>query len=107
MRCGSTYRSKPATILPAGRLRRVAGGLVENLPGYAEGAWSVQDAAAAPPVKRLGDVRGATLADLCAAPGDKTAQLAAQGARVIALDVSPAQIQPLRDNLARLAAQQD
>jgi 16S rRNA (cytosine967-C5)-methyltransferase len=76
--------------------------LIDNLPGYAEGAWWVQDAAAALPVKLFGSVRGATVADLCAAPGGKTAQLAAQGARVIALDASAARLRRLRDNLARL-----
>lgn len=91
-----------ATILPTGTLRRAAGGLIENLPGYAEGAWWVQDAAAALPVKLFGSVRGATVADLCAAPGGKTAQLAAQGARVVALDASAARLRRLRDNLARL-----
>lgn len=91
-----------ATILPTGTLRRTAGGLVENLPGYAEGAWWVQDAAAALPVKLFGNVRGATVADLCAAPGGKTAQLAAQGARVLALDVSAPRLRRLRENLARL-----
>ena len=91
-----------ATILPTGTLRRAAGGLIENLPGYAEGAWWVQDAAAALPVKLLGDVGSATVADLCAAPGGKTAQLAALGARVIALDASAGRLRRLRDNLARL-----
>jgi 16S rRNA (cytosine967-C5)-methyltransferase len=91
-----------ATILPTGTLRRAGGGLIENLPGYAEGAWWVQDAAAALPVKLLGDVGSATVADLCAAPGGKTAQLAALGARVIALDASAGRLRRLRDNLARL-----
>jgi 16S rRNA (cytosine967-C5)-methyltransferase len=91
-----------ATILPTGTLRRAAGGLIENLPGYAEGAWWVQDAAAALPVKLFGEVGSATVADLCAAPGGKTAQLAARGARVIALDASAGRLRRLRDNLARL-----
>jgi len=91
-----------ATILPTGTLRRAAGGLIEDLPGYADGAWWVQDAAAALPARLLGDVAGATVADLCAAPGGKTAQLAAQGAHVIALDLSTPRLKRLGDNLARL-----
>jgi 16S rRNA (cytosine967-C5)-methyltransferase len=62
----------------------------------------VQDAAAALPAKLFGDVRGLAVADLCAAPGGKTAQLAAAGARVTAVDRSPARLERLRDNLARL-----
>lgn len=91
-----------ATVLPTGTLRRAPGGLIEDLPGYAEGAWWVQDAAAALPATLLGNIRGATVADLCAAPGGKTAQLAAAGAQVIALDSSAPRLQRLHDNLARL-----
>jgi len=91
-----------AKILPTGTLRRAPGGLIEELPGYSDGAWWVQDAAAALPVRLLGKVNGATVADLCAAPGGKTAQLAAAGARVIALDQSAARLKRLQDNLTRL-----
>ena len=66
----------------------VAHGPVSRLPGYAEGAWWVQDAAAALPARLLGDVRGRRVADLCAAPGGKTAQLALAGASVTAVDRS-------------------
>jgi 16S rRNA (cytosine967-C5)-methyltransferase len=67
----------------------------------------VQDAAAALPAKVLlaalgGDIRARTVADLCAAPGGKTAQLAAAGARVIAVDRSKRRLNTLRENLARL-----
>jgi 16S rRNA (cytosine967-C5)-methyltransferase len=93
-----------ATLLPTGSLRR-AGGAVAELPGFAEGAWWVQDAAAALPARLLGDVRDRTVIDLCAAPGGKTAQLAAAGARVIAVDRSPTRQLRLRDNLARLGLQ--
>jgi 16S rRNA (cytosine967-C5)-methyltransferase len=62
----------------------------------------VQDAAAALPARLLGDVKGATVADLCAAPGGKTAQLAAAGANVIAVDRSASRLKRLRENLARL-----
>ena len=73
------------------------------LPGFAEGQWWVQDAAAALPARLFGDVAGKTIADLCAAPGGKTAQLAQAGARVTAVDRSPGRMARLRDNLARLS----
>jgi 16S rRNA (cytosine967-C5)-methyltransferase len=73
------------------------------LPGFTEGQWWVQDAAAALPALLFGDVRGKTIADLCAAPGGKTAQLAYAGAQVTAIDRSPNRIARLRDNLGRLA----
>jgi 16S rRNA (cytosine967-C5)-methyltransferase len=88
--------------LATGAVRMVAHGPVSLQPGYAEGAWWVQDAAAALPVRLLGAVAGRRIADLCAAPGGKTAQLAAAGARVTAVDRSPARLARLRDNLARL-----
>ena len=72
------------------------------LPGFAEGQWWVQDAAAALPARLFGDVAGKRIADLCAAPGGKTAQLAHAGAHVTALDRSPARMARLSDNLARL-----
>jgi 16S rRNA (cytosine967-C5)-methyltransferase len=84
------------------RLARAEAGPVEALPGYAEGAWWVQDAAAALPARLLGPVAGLRVADLCAAPGGKTAQLAAAGALVTAVDQSPARLVRLRENLARL-----
>ena len=67
-----------------------------------EGAWWVQDAAAALPVKLLGDIKGLRIADLCAAPGGKTAQLAAAGAEVFAIDRSANRLTRLNQNLARL-----
>jgi 16S rRNA (cytosine967-C5)-methyltransferase len=73
------------------------------LPGFTEGQWWVQDAAAALPVRLFGDVAGKAIADLCAAPGGKTAQLALAGARVTAVDRSPGRMARLRDNLARLS----
>ena len=72
------------------------------LPGYAEGAWWVQDAAAALPVRLLGDIRGRSVADLCAAPGGKTLQLALAGAEVTAVDRLDARMARLRDNLRRV-----
>ncbi len=77
-----------------------AGGLAE-LPGFAEGAWWVQDAAAALPVRLLGDISGADVLDLCAAPGGKTLQLAAGGGRVTAVDQSKKRLARLSENLAR------
>ncbi|MEI6987471.1 MAG: transcription antitermination factor NusB, partial [Rhodospirillaceae bacterium] len=77
-----------ARILPTGTLRRSAGGVVSELAGFGDGAWWIQDAAAALPAALLGDVRGARVFDFCAAPGGKTAQLAAAGARVVAVDRS-------------------
>ena len=77
------------------------------LPGFTEGQWWVQDAAAALPARLFGDVAGKTIADLCAAPGGKTAQLAQAGARVTAVDRSPARMARLRDNLARLSLEAD
>jgi 16S rRNA (cytosine967-C5)-methyltransferase len=97
----------PAKSLPTGTLRLWHAGPITDLPGYAEGDWWVQDAAASLPVKLLGDVRGRRVLDLCAAPGGKTAQLAASGARVIAVDRSPRRLQVLRDNLCRLRLQAD
>lgn len=91
-----------AEVLPTGSLRRAAGGAVPELDGYAEGGWWVQDAAAALPAKLLGDVRRLTVADLCAAPGGKTCQLAAAGATVTAVDRSERRLQRVADNLGRL-----
>jgi 16S rRNA (cytosine967-C5)-methyltransferase len=90
-----------ADILPTGTLRRAAGGRIEALPGYDEGAWWIQDAAAALPVRLLGDVAGREVIDLCAAPGGKTLQLAAAGARVVAVDISAQRLSRLSDNLRR------
>ncbi len=76
---------------------------VEALPGYGDGAWWVQDMAAALPARLLGDVAGMRVADLCAAPGGKTAQLATAGARVTALDISANRLKRLTANLTRLS----
>jgi 16S rRNA (cytosine967-C5)-methyltransferase len=95
-------RRLDAAPLYGGTLRRAAGGPVEELPGFAQGAWWVQDAAAALPARLLPDLAGRTAIDLCAAPGGKTAQLAAAGARVIAVEASAKRAERLRANLARL-----
>jgi 16S rRNA (cytosine967-C5)-methyltransferase len=91
-----------ATLLLPGTLRRPAGGGVTGLPGFAEGAWWVQDFAASLPARLLGEVRGRDVADLCAAPGGKALQLAAAGARLTAVDRSAKRLGRFADNLARL-----
>jgi 16S rRNA (cytosine967-C5)-methyltransferase len=96
-----------ATVLPTGGLRLAGAGIVPDLPGFADGAWGVEDPAAALPVMLLGAVRGLTVLDLCAAPGGKTAQLAASGARVIAVDRSANRLRRLNENLQRLRLSAD
>ncbi len=91
-----------AELLPTGSLRLKEWGQVSTMPGFDEGAWWVQDAAAAIPAKLLGDIKGKTVLDLCAAPGGKTMQLAAAGAEVTALDLSPHRMERVRENLARV-----
>jgi 16S rRNA (cytosine967-C5)-methyltransferase len=91
-----------AESLPGGTLRRPAGGRIEDLPGYDEGAWWIQDAAASLPARLLGDVAGHAVIDLCAAPGGKTLQLLAAGARVTAVDVSARRMARLASNLCRV-----
>jgi 16S rRNA (cytosine967-C5)-methyltransferase len=88
--------------LPPRTLRLKHRGRVDALPGYESGAWWVQDHAASLPATLLGPVAGKTVADLCAAPGGKTAQLAAAGARVTAVDTSRSRLRRLGENLARL-----
>lgn len=89
-------------VLPTGAVRVLQAGPVRALPGYEDGEWWVQDAAAALPARLFGDVKGLRVADLCAAPGGKTAQLAAAGAHVTAVDRSGTRLMRLRDNLSRL-----
>ena len=95
-------------VLPTGTVRvERLGAPVTDLPGFAEGAWWVQDVAAALPARMLGDVRGLRVADLCAAPGGKTAQLALTGATVTAVESSRSRIARLRGNLERLGLTAD
>ncbi|MFN7050780.1 MAG: RsmB/NOP family class I SAM-dependent RNA methyltransferase [Gemmobacter sp.] len=94
-----------AVALPSGSLRLPAGVQVSALPGYAEGDWWVQDAAAALAVPLLAPRPGERVLDLCAAPGGKTLQLAAAGAQVTALDISGPRLARLQDNLARTGLQ--
>lgn len=91
------------TVLPTGSVR--LGKLdraVTELPGYAEGEWWVQDAAAALPARLFGPISGLRVADLCAAPGGKTAQLLLAGAHVTAVEISENRMKRLASNLARL-----
>lgn len=90
------------TLLPNGSIRLKNGGKIENLPEYDDGSWWVQDFAASLAVKTLGKVSGKKILDICAAPGGKTAQLAAGGAEVTALDVSPVRLERLKENMTRL-----
>ncbi|MBW6507302.1 MAG: methyltransferase domain-containing protein, partial [Rhodobacteraceae bacterium] len=94
--------------LPTGSVR-LAGqhGQVSDLPGFAEGEWWVQDAAAALAARVLAPAAGERVLDLCAAPGGKTLQLAAAGAAVTALDISGPRMERLRENLARCKLEAD
>jgi 16S rRNA (cytosine967-C5)-methyltransferase len=105
-----TVKSDPAgwaekldgIVLPTGSVRLRERQPVPGLPGFAEGEWWVQDAAAALPARLLAPKFGERIADLCAAPGGKTAQLAAAGASVTAVDRSDPRLRRLRANLERL-----
>lgn len=91
-----------AEQLPTGTLRRRSGGNVTELSGFEDGEWWIQDASSALPALLFGDVHGKTIMDSCAAPGGKTAQLLAAGAKVIAVDRSKARMKRLTENLERL-----
>ena len=93
--------------LPSGSLRIEPGQQISALPGYEAGNWWVQDAAAAIPARLLSPQPGERVLDLCAAPGGKTMQLAAAGARVTALDISESRMERLRENLARTGLASD
>ncbi|WLD96614.1 RsmB/NOP family class I SAM-dependent RNA methyltransferase [Agrobacterium leguminum] len=91
------------TLMPNGSVRLGEfEGQIPSLEGFAEGAWWVQDLAASMPVRLMGNIAGKRVADLCAAPGGKTAQLALAGAKVTALDQSGNRLRRLRENLDRL-----
>lgn len=89
-------------VLPTGSVRVAAKGRIEELDGFSDGEWWVQDAAASLPAQLVGDIRGKRAADLCAAPGGKTAQLAQTGAKVWAVDTSVKRLERLAANMARL-----
>jgi len=94
-------------VLPTGSVRLAGAGQVSSLPGYAEGEWWVQDAAAAMAARVLAPGPGQRVLDLCAAPGGKTMQLAAAGAQVTALDASASRLVRLAQNLARTGLHAD
>lgn len=90
-------------VMPNGSVRLASlSSSLTQLEGFDDGEWWVQDAAASLPAKLLGDVKGKNIADLCAAPGGKTAQITANGANVTAFDISPNRIKRLKANFARL-----
>ncbi len=105
-----TVKSDPAgwaerlggDLLATGSIRLRSGVPVPDLPGYAEGGWWVQDAAAALPARLLAAEAGERVADLCAAPGGKTAQLCLTGAAVTAVDRSAERLKRFAVNLERL-----
>ncbi|WHA42421.1 RsmB/NOP family class I SAM-dependent RNA methyltransferase [Agrobacterium larrymoorei] len=91
------------SVLPNGSVRLGSfEGQVSALEGFAEGEWWVQDFSASMPVRLMGDIKGKRVADLCAAPGGKTAQLVLAGAKVTALDQSGNRLKRLKENLSRL-----
>ena len=83
------------------RLEHVEGA-VSDLEGYQQGEWWVQDVAASLPARLLGNIKDKAVADLCAAPGGKTAELAVQGAHVTAIDLSENRLKRLQHNMERL-----
>jgi 16S rRNA (cytosine967-C5)-methyltransferase len=101
----SWAESLDCVILPTGTLRRNEHALVPDLPGFDDGAWWVQDASAALPVRLMGDLLGKRVVDLCAAPGGKTMQMAAAGAEVYAVDRSAKRLERLKDNVQRVRLQ--
>ncbi|MBL4806243.1 MAG: RsmB/NOP family class I SAM-dependent RNA methyltransferase [Rhodobacteraceae bacterium] len=90
-----------ASVLSTGSLRLFEWGQISTMPGFEDGAWWVQDAAAAIPAQLLGDITGKTVLDICAAPGGKTMQLAAAGGDVTALDLSKYRMERVQENLNR------
>lgn len=111
-----TVKSDPATwakelnglVLPNGSVRLESfDGKVTDLPGFVQGEWWVQDVAANLPVRLMGDIAGKRVADLCAAPGGKTASMVHAGAKVTAVDMSASRLKRLDANLARLGFEAD
>ncbi len=91
-------------VVGLGSVRLTKKGAIDTLEGFSDGAWWVQDAAASLPARLLGsDLSGKKVADLCAAPGGKTAQLAAAGAEVTAVDISKSRLKRVSENLGRLS----
>ena len=99
---GSWAERLDGVVLPTGSVRLKGRTNITALPGYTEGAWWVQDAAAALPAMLLDAKPGERIADLCAAPGGKTAQLAHAGANIVAIDRSGKRLERLSENMRRL-----
>jgi 16S rRNA (cytosine967-C5)-methyltransferase len=102
---GAVAQALGGEVLPSGSVRLADAGQVTALAGFEAGDWWVQDAAAAMPARILAAKPGERVLDLCAAPGGKTMQLAAAGAAVVALDISPARMVRVEANLARTGLQ--
>ncbi|NSY38683.1 RsmB/NOP family class I SAM-dependent RNA methyltransferase [Leisingera sp. ANG59] len=102
---GANLAALGGEVLPTGSVRITDAGQVSALPGYAVGDWWVQDAAAALPARVLNVQPGEQVLELCAAPGGKTMQMAAAGAKVTAVDVSAGRVARLRENLERTGLQ--
>jgi 16S rRNA (cytosine967-C5)-methyltransferase len=99
-------RELGGVVLPTGSVRLPSDSdRIEELPGYTQGEWWIQDAAAALPAKLLGNVRNRQVLDVCAAPGGKTAQLAAAGAQITAVDISKSRMTRFKQNMERLKLQ--
>ncbi len=96
-----------AVELSTGTLRRMSGGNIRELEGFDQGKWWIQDAAAAIPATLFGDIKGKRVIDMCAAPGGKTLQLAAQGAQVTAVDRSAKRLKRLEENLERMGLKEN
>ena len=92
------------TILPTGSIRVKTSEKINDLTGYQDGEWWVQDAATALPVRLLGDIQGQRVLDLCAAPGGKTLQLVTSGAKVTAVDISSSRLKRFYENISRVGA---
>jgi len=105
VKAGADAAGLGAEMLPTGSLRLSTPGQVTALPGYEAGDWWIQDVAAALPVGVLAPRTGEKILDLCAAPGGKTLQMAASGAKVVALDISETRMERVRENLQRTGLQ--
>lgn len=100
-RAGALADALGARLTPTGSMRLAPSGRIDELPGFEDGDWWVQDAAAALPARMIGAQAGLRIGDFCAAPGGKTLQLAATGADIVALDNSAARLERVAENLAR------
>ena len=90
-----------ANVLSSGSLRMLSKGQISKLPGYSDGEWWVQDFSASLPVRLLGNIKDKLVLDVGAAPGGKTMQIAANGAEVVAVEISKTRAKILTDNLKR------